>query len=300
MMELFELYRWTFVAGCLASTVLALLGTHLATRDRAMQTLCVGQGAMVGVLLGLGFWGAVDSHSSTPIPFASALVLAALTFVLTDVLVAGRTASKNTTFALIFAVLVAAGHLVSAIFPALESHLAQVYFGDLATLSVRDSKATVVLSALALLILVLGRKTLARRSFEHAIFGQEAVRGWGDRAVAAGFFLLTLLVLSMSVQFVGFLFTVAMLFMPTGGLALLKTKGLRLHLVLAVVLAASSSAAGFLISLRITSLPTVPTIVGILFASLLTVLALERLALAVGSILNGLSVRLPHAQEARL
>ena len=30
------------------------MGIQLAARDRAMQTLCMGQGAMLGVLLGLG------------------------------------------------------------------------------------------------------------------------------------------------------------------------------------------------------------------------------------------------------
>ena len=49
MLELLQLYWFFILASTLLSGGLALLGAQLASKDRAMQTMCVGQGAMLGV-----------------------------------------------------------------------------------------------------------------------------------------------------------------------------------------------------------------------------------------------------------
>ena len=223
MLSLFDLYFWTILAGVLAAPVLALLGAQLATREKAIQTLCVGQGALVGVLLGLGILHAwEDTLIGAFGPFLAALLFSAGTFLATDILVAKRMASKNTIFIFIFALLLALGNLVSAIFPALESHMAQIYFGDLATLSVLNSKIVLGASLVSILILMFNSKTISNQSFEAAIYGTSA----GIKRAGIGlvlFKLLTIAILCFSVQFVGFLYTISMLFLPTALLSYLRS-----------------------------------------------------------------------------
>lgn len=276
MLELISLYAWTIVAGCLASPTLALIGTQLAARDRAMQTLCVSQGALVGVLLGLGLLQPFDIEVLTSVgPMAFALLFSGSTFLLTDKWVAGRAASKNTLFAVLFAALLSCGYLISSIFPALENHLAQVYFGDLATLTEGDSQRAIALSLVALFFIQRNWMGYSNESFEWALFGcppatSSASSRWGFR-------LLSLLTLSVSVQYVGFLFTVAMLFVPTGLLSLSRNCGVKRHLISSAILAVLSSGIGFLISLRFTRMPTVPTIVAVLVVTSTAFLLTERL-----------------------
>lgn len=279
MIEMLGLYVWTILAGVLAAPALALLGTHLATRDRAMQTLCVGQGAMVGVLCGIGFLHRFEGTIVFTFgPFGSALLFSSLTYVATDVLVAHRTASRNTMFAFVFALLLATGYLVGSLFPALESHMAQIYFGDLATLTEINSQVTIVMSLICIGFLVVFAKQISNQSFEHAIFG----RSEPSRSARA-FQLVSLAMLCLSVQFVGFLFTVAMLFLPTALLTFVSRRGLIRHFFACVFVSAFGTAVGFTLSLYYTRLPTVPAIVMVMFLASLGVVFLERLMVRPGA-----------------
>jgi zinc/manganese transport system permease protein/iron/zinc/copper transport system permease protein len=207
-----------------------------------------------------------------------ALGVSAVTFIATDVLVARRTASKNTTFAFVFALLLAVGYLVASLFPALESHMAQVYFGDLATLTTFDSQISIGVSAVCLTVLLVWLKPISNQSFEWAIFGELVTRKVSSLD-QIGFKLVTLVMLCLSVQFVGFLFTIAMLFLPTALMTYLESKGLARHNVLTALLAATSTLIGFSLSLFFTRLPTVPAIVVVLFGLSLGVLGVERVYL---------------------
>lgn len=296
-MTLISLYLWTILAGAIAGPSLSLLGTQLATRDRAMQTLCVGQGAMVGVLLGIALLHDYEfSWLGTIGPFSSGLLLSALTFFIADKIVEGKSASKNTAFAFLFAFLLATGYLISSLFPALESHMAQVYFGDLATLTVQNSKVTVVAGTLSLVAFIFSWKRFSHLSFERAIFGESIS---GVRKFEKFFQAISLLTLCFSVQFVGFLFTIAMLFVPTALFTYTRTKGLRLHLVLCGTIAALSSALGFLLSLEFTRLPTVPAIVATMFVLGVLILGIEKVIIflkAFRKTKSGRSVSTPTAQ----
>lgn len=263
-MNLFGLYFWTIIAGVIAAPALSLLGVQLATRDRAMQTLCVGQGAMVGVLAAIGLFHHLEgSVWGTLAPFLSAILLSGGTFLFTDSLVAKKVASKNTVFAFVFALLLSVGHLCSSLFPGLESHMAQVYFGDLATLTTTDSQITAIASLICLAILAVYYRTMSNYSFESAVFGS-LISVRNARQSELAFRALSLIMLSFSVQFVGFLFTISMLFLPTAILNFSRIKGLARHLVLGVALSAVSAGTGFFISLKYTRLPTVPSIVIVL------------------------------------
>lgn len=265
MVELLGIYRWTILSGGLLASALALLGCHLAARDRATQTLCVAQGATLGALLGIGVLHSLSAQESRVhySPLFSALAVAALAFAAGEGVSKGRSASRNTYLVSLFVALLAASMLVSALFPALESHMAQVFFGDLATLTDRDAGLAAGGATLALAWLVWRRRWLASQTFEMAVVPEAAATSRYPTDVA-WFGALSLALLALSVQFVGLLFTAGCLFLPTALLAGARTAGLSRHLITCSAVAAVGSASGFALSLFWPRLPTVPTIVAVI------------------------------------
>lgn len=272
MIELLKLYAWVIPAGAIFAGALAYIGAHLAARDRSMQTICMSQGAVLGVLLSLGILPPEQHEDPTHhlAPFVFSVFVSASVFWVTDYGSRRKTQSKNSFFTAVFALLLAGGYFVSAFFPALESHMSQVYFGDLATLNEFDAKATAVLGLLCLAGLVGMSKPIANRSFEMAVFGESWGVG-GSRGAAWAFQFFTVALVCYSVQFLGFLFTVSMLFVPTTLLSFTPAPGLRRHLVTAMLVASAATVVGFLTSLRFTRVPTVPAVV--LWCAVLSVLA---------------------------
>jgi ABC-type Mn2+/Zn2+ transport system permease subunit len=256
MTDLLAIYWISVVASTLLGWGLALMGAQLAARDRAMQTMCVGQGAMLGVLLGIGLSQifADFALSESVLSFAFAGLVSAATYLVSEHFVA-RKASSNTHFAALFSVLLAGGYLVSAFFPALENHMAQKYFGDLAILSTRSAWAVAALGMSILLVLFLFQRTVTRDSFSIAILGaRKTPSDWF-------FYIGTLVVLCASVQIVGFLFTVSCLFLPTSILSFGRNKDLKMHLFQCSLVSSLGCFFGFLTTLWFTKLPTVPTII---------------------------------------
>lgn len=267
MTDLLHMYASTIAAGVLAAVVLALIGCQMASRDKAMQTLCLGQGSMFGVLVGIAIIG--FSHEESELighvgPFFSAVLCAGLVTWLAEWIAKRRATSKNSYFTALFAGLLAINYLVSAIFPGLESHVAQVFFGDLATLNEFDVRLTLVLSTLSLLWFVRFAFRITNRSFELATFGEAHRPGLVSLQNISD--VLMFLFICFSIQFLGFLFTIACLFVPTAVLALSSIVGLRRHLFGVSLLAGAACMGGFLVSLNNSRLPTVPTIVTIMIA----------------------------------
>lgn len=264
MTALLGIYGLPIVASVVLGAGLALLGCHLAARDRALQALCVGQGAMLGVLVGLGLTTTVFSEELLfqSLPWGLAIVAAAVTYYGSEALVGARSASRSTHFAALFAALLAGGALVGAAFPALEGHLAQKYFGDLATLSEADAWLALGIGILLLGMLTWRARQVSRASFAEAILGASP----GPLAEGSAFWFAvgTVLVLSVSVQVVGFLYTVACLFVPTALASRSRRPGLRRHFVACAAVAGLGSGGGFLLSLDFATLPTVPVIVALL------------------------------------
>ncbi len=225
-----------------------------------MQTMCVGQGAMLGVLLGIGLVQslALSDYAGSVAPFALALVASGATYAMSEHQVAVLRAARNTHFAAMFAALLACGYLVSALFPALDSHMAQKYFGDLATVSKMESLALLFAGSAALILIAWRSNSVSRRSFETMILcsPETTLRG-ADGLFAIG----SLILICLSVQIAGFLFTVACLFVPTALAVRTGRSGLRRHLVRCGIVAALACLVGFMLSLRFSQLPTVPAIV---------------------------------------
>jgi len=257
ILQLFPIYWLPILAGVLASIFLSHLGIHLATRDRAMQTLCVSQGATFGVLLGMGLIPFVTHSESAlhfgPIFFAFAAAVATSLF--GESVGTRHTTSRNTYFTSIFAVLLGAGYLITALFPSLENHLTQIFFGDLATLSNAESILVGIVSSLLAALLISRWRMFANGSFEVAALGEET-----NGAHRKLFQWISWLGLCISVQYLGLLFTLTLLFLPTVILRRNSNPNLRSHLISVPILAAVSTLSGFLVSLQFSRLPTVPTI----------------------------------------
>lgn len=249
-----SLYRWGILAGVAMSVVLSTLGIHLASRDRAVQTVCVSQGAMLGVLVALGILGTNDAEGLEGIVPVLAASLGAAGAYYGTLLGARYRSSENTYFAAMFGFLLALGVLVTAFFPRLESHATHVYFGDLATLSDEDAKFCLCLSLAIAAWLWLNRRRNLRQSFELSVFGGSFSSTWT-------FDLISLVAIGFSVQYLGFLFTISMLFLPTVIAARSRRVGGQFHFWLVLTMAVGGSALGFVLSLANTRLATVPTIV---------------------------------------
>ncbi len=239
-----------------------MVGAQLAARDRAMQTLCMGQGASLGVITGLGLVHYFDWSDTSHIyfPFFSGVLFAVFTYLYSEKKLSLGMSSKSTFFVYAFAVLMATGYLVGSLFPGLETHLSQIYFGDLATMTLKDVELCLFLCVPCLAYLVSYWKVTSNRSFEIAMFGDNFGHQT-EKFHSILFQVVAILLLSFSVQIAGLLFTLTCLFLPTGMLALFPKKGLTRHLKSSFLLAAVSSVAGFLISLNWSRFPTVPTIV---------------------------------------
>ncbi len=259
MSSLLAIYALPLAAGSCFAVGLSILGGHLAARDKAMQTLCIGQAATLGILFGIGLiHGVMETESSlhySPVVIGFLFSLMAYSF--GEWTVRKVTTSRNSYFAAIFVSLLAATSLLSVVLPGLENHLSQVFFGDLATLSDRDSLVMLVASLLTLAFLLIFAKKFTNGSFETAIFGYES-------GGARGFNLFALFVIALSVQFLGFLFTASCLFLPTTLLREGTGKELNRHFITCALIAGSSAALGFLLSLNWERLPTVPVIVAVM------------------------------------
>ena len=260
MSSMFEIYGLPIAASGLLAAVLGVMGALVAARDRAMQTLCIAQGAMFGVLLGIGIVTIHDqftARSQAIVPFGSAILGACLTFCLSEAMVKRVEASRNTYFAALFAVLMAAGHLASALFPGLESHMTQRYFGDLAVITDSAAWTTIGAAGIVGLILALAISRLTRSAFFENMLGTTATRSQPILHFAAT--LMILAVISFSIQVTGLLFTVTALFVPTSILSQLSG-GYRNHLTACAVVAFASTTIGFLVSLTRSDIPTVPLV----------------------------------------
>lgn len=278
MKELFALYAWTFPASIFFGGALALLGGHLASRNREMQTLCVSQGAVFGVLLSIGLIHISTGHEDETriLPTLSALVFSTLTFMATNAWVKNRPGLKGAIYVSAFAFLVALGYLTTALFPALESHMSQAYFGDLATMTAGDSQFSFVFGLVATSLLVYFWKAISNQSFEISYFGNRVSVAHGKKQDFL-FNLLALLLIAYAIQTMGFLYAISCLFIPTTLFSMSGLVGLRRHLALCFACAALASPLGLAISLVNTRLPTVPTISVLFFGVGFVLIGITRL-----------------------
>ena len=266
MLEMISIFKWTIFASMISASVLAFIGVQLSSKAKSVQVLSMSQGAILGVLIGMAASGSILHEGSElethflPLLFSS--LMAFLVSVLCESITRRVSSSKNTYYVAMFSFLMAFSYLVSSMFPALESHMTQVFFGDLATLTNFDAKITIVFSSLSLVVFFVLRKFIINDSFEAAIYGLEK-NFIVSRSKLLEFYVsvLSTVFICFSIQFLGLLFTLSCLFIPTSIFAYNNGGSVRSHILKCLLASSLSAACGLLFSLYYSSLSTVPCIV---------------------------------------
>ncbi|WII73080.1 metal ABC transporter permease [Bdellovibrio sp. 22V] len=251
-LELLQIYKWSLPASIFMAAVLALIGAQWTAREKSAQIFVLGQGSSLGVVLGL----ALNLLLGTDFHGLSLLLgfcLGWVVLVVTEALIEKRT-GRNHIYLTLFVFFLALTYLLTSITPSLESHMAASYFGDVAVMS--DTGAQVCL----LFALLFGGFLLKQWRLLTQISFQQVNHSWIHRSRKNLLFDFgTLLVTTMSVQNMGYLFTTGSLFIATT-FAAARSHNLKTYTVKLVLISLIGSALGFALSLLSTVFPTVPCI----------------------------------------
>ncbi|SMF49944.1 hypothetical protein [Pseudobacteriovorax antillogorgiicola] len=267
LLILLDVYWISIVVASFSGILLAQLGSHLAGRDQSLQVFCLSQGALSGVLLGLlgilsvggqeALHASVEGHSL--VPSLAALGFAACLSLLLAKISRNLAESRNTIFIAIFICLISMNSLISRLFPALEQQFSRVFFGNFTTASIHT------LEILGLATLLLGGaylkrwKTYAGETFEYAFFG--FVHDRGSKLKRTVFEFSVLAYICLCIQTLGFVSTLALLFLPTVLVKSWNVSNIRNHLRAVSLLITIGVPSGFILSLVVPSLPTISVIV---------------------------------------
>ena len=257
MSEMLALYWPTILAAALSAAALAVAGALLVTRQAGVQALPVSQSAAFGVSLGLLLVRVffADGHlEHTVVPLFCGLAAAAIGYMGTG-WIARHAVSKTVIHLGAFALFWSLTQLLSGFFPAIESHSSALFFGDLVTLTTGESYFFVALAGASTLYLAISWKAQSYRAFLQSILED------GQRSAADyGFYLVSLLLLCFSVQFLGLLFTLSALFLPTALYSFSSRTGAGCHLGRSACAAFLAAGIGFLVSLAQPRFLTTPLI----------------------------------------
>jgi len=264
-LDLLMIYKWSLPSSIVMAIALALIGSQWTAREKSAQIFVLGQGSSLGVVLGLiiNILAGTDFHW---LNLAAGFLLGALTLSLSDALIE-RKPGRNHIYLSLFVFFLALTYLLSAITPSLETHLASAYFGDLAVMSDLGAQGCLAVAAVFTVFVLREWRGLSLISFQ--IVNQSLIhRTWKLRV----FDIATLLLTTMAVQNMGYLFTMGSLFIATS-FASHQSKSLNSYTVRLALIASLGSFAGFVFSLLSTKFPTVPCvligqiIVGILLSA---------------------------------
>lgn len=260
-MSIWQIYIWTIIGGTLAASALSLVGAQLAARNQSVQALVVSQGAGLGVILALALKSGNSephSHIADFLPLILGSVGSFAAFILCEGIVQRRWPSRNTYFIALFSLLMAISYALVAMIPTLETHMAASYFGDL-TLATEHEQILISFIALAALVFLLKKwRQISSWSFDQMTFGS-FVATRSEMQAQLGFVATSMILISASVHFLGLLFTLTALFIPS--VLLVRSqhhmKGLALKLLIS---SATGALAGISFSLIEGHIPTVPAI----------------------------------------
>lgn len=259
-MELISLFFLTICSGLISSLNLSLIGSQLASRGQSVQSMVLAVGMSLGIILTMGLSHNLDEqHSFHLLPILGGVFFGISLLLLTQLISKKIQGNKSSYFISIYAILLALTHLVTNIIPGLETHMAQNYFGDIAVMSDEENYINLVISGISLIILLKFWNKISFVSFQTAIFGGSF---WQihSKKINLIFWFLSILVLIMSIHFLGFLFSLALLFIPSALLSK-KEKSLRFFTIQLLLLASISEITGFILSLYFGNLPTTPVII---------------------------------------
>jgi ABC-type Mn2+/Zn2+ transport system permease subunit len=264
VLDVLQLYIWAFPFVGLQAAVLAFCGSHLAARERTLQSLSISQGAELGSIVFMFFIILMHRNLQEINSWMTLPAAVGLAFLMGSI--AGKcesipASSRATALFVLWISLFSISQIIVAMHPALESHFSKVAIGDVATLTQDEC---MVLSFLMLgfsVLLFTKRIDFLRASFSISLMGEQ--RALHEKSTSV----LLLLIPAVSTWSTGFAMTCASLFVPTTLHVLYQRKGgARAHVKRCVWVGMLSAPLGLFLSLSFfPSLPTTPVMTLTLF-----------------------------------
>lgn len=251
-LELLQIYKWSLPASVLMAGTLALVGAQWTARQKSAQIFVLGQGSSLGIVIGLvcNILLGTDFHWAS---LLFGLTLGWLTLLLSDLAIEKKS-DRNHIYLTLFVSFLALTYLITALTPSLESHMASAYFGDLAVMSDSAGKIALLAAFIFSSFILFYWKYLTRVSFE--LVNHSWIHGsWKNRAFDIG----TLLLTTVAIQSMGYLFTMGALFISTS-FASVRSRNLTSYTRRILFISTVGCLTGFGLSLISTNLPTVPCV----------------------------------------
>ncbi|HWU42329.1 MAG TPA: metal ABC transporter permease [Bdellovibrio sp.] len=251
-LDLLQIYKWSLPASFVMAAALAMVGAQWTAREKSAQIFVLGQGSSLGIVLGLvcNILMGTDFHW---LSLLLGLTLGWLTLVISDLAIEKKS-DRNHIYLTLFVSFLALTYLITSLTPSLESHMASAYFGDLAVMSDSAGKLSLV-AAIAFIIFVLQFwRELTRISFE-LVNHSWIHRSWKNQLFDIG----TLLLTTLAIQGMGYLFTIGSLFISTS-FASQRSRNLASYTRRILFISSVGCLLGFSLSLISTNLPTVPCV----------------------------------------
>jgi len=251
MIELFSLFKLSFVLCCIAGILLPIQGAHLVSRKESLQILALAQAGLVGSLIGKALWYDFPAIS---------LVFSLLFFILIKLFFIMSKRTNEAFYIVTYIVLLALGQSMIAIFPSLDSHMALGLFGDIVSLSEVSTASLIAIFMNILVLQMYFSRKIERITIEKSILGSQKIYIYEELLYALTFI--------FSLYGLGLLFTVGLYIIPcvVGGKVIKSFSGSFLFLG---IIGAFSASGGLALSIYFSKLSTVPSQIIILLLLLL-------------------------------
>jgi zinc/manganese transport system permease protein/iron/zinc/copper transport system permease protein len=258
MLELVLIYKWSIVAGSIVAACLAIVGAQLSARNQALSSLVTSQSSAFGITVGLSILASFHIHGLSFLPGLCAVLFALLSNNIEKKLIKVNSQAPYSFHIALFSILMALNYLLMNLVPSVESHVAASYIGDLTLSSDPESITIGIISILFLAYCLKAWNFITRHSFNLSTY-TSFLPSKKDLLHHKIFSIMSIIVIALSVQLMGLLFTLSALFLPITILSHSKISLPRMPYVLAIT-AATSCTVGFSTSLVFEKFSTVPLI----------------------------------------
>lgn len=252
MLEMITLYIPNIVAVELGSISLAIVGSFLASRNEVLQAMLVSQASSLGVSLSLAtlILLGVELDIILFAPVIGSISSAVIIYFLAQNAAKKWRSKAASIFLSLFIFCLSLNYIVTAALPALESHFASNFLGDIATTSSLSSWYFSFLAGTSILIFLLIRKRLVFQSFWIA-----ASDTAHNKRLEIIFYVSVATLIIESTRLLGFLLTLSSLVILPLCASIFSTNSVRFFSLL-LVLAGVTAFGGFILSLSLERLPT--------------------------------------------
>lgn len=251
-LSLLAIYKWSLPASIAMAACLCLIGAQWTAREKSAQIFVLGQGSSLGIVLGLilNVLLGTDLHWFS---LVGGLTVGWITLVISEIAVQRRP-DRNHIYLTLFVFFLSLTYLMSSLTPSLESHMAAAYFGDLAVMTDGAAQFSLVAALGFGGFILWAWRSLTKVSFE--LVNHSSIHRDSKNLI---FDVGTLLLTTVAIQSMGYLFTMGSLFIATS-FASHRSRNLRNYTQRIVLISSAGTGLGFALSLLSTNLPTVPCV----------------------------------------